>query len=306
MIQNSSLSLDARAGDSSDSCLEPVGDGRMWVGRGFQSRLREAGLAAFEDVMESASGHCLRELKVRENWFLPASEAAHNARGMYLKKHRKRTWLSRLRAWLGIGPGETPARLEVKNVEWLSAQGILVMRVVAYGEKLHADGLLESFLLTEELQGYENLEEFLLRRFARVDRDLMRLIRDVAEVARRFHKAGYNHRDFYSCHFFVKETGPGEFDIRMIDLQRVQRRRWFRLRWVVKDLAQLAFSAPRDIIGCKHRLAFMHHYLGVRKLGAADRRLLRLVMLKQRLMHWRLRNKIKQANHENRLGDRTI
>ena len=71
----------------------------------------------------------------------------------------------------------------------------------------------------------------------------------MAEIARRFHAAGYNHRDFYTCHFLVKEPAPGQFDVRLIDLQRVQRRRWFRRRWIVKDLAQLAYSAPRDRIG---------------------------------------------------------
>jgi heptose I phosphotransferase len=294
MVHNAQ-SFDAlKESHSSDDDRAPVGNGRMWVDRGFQSRLREAGMSAFEDVMGAKDGHCLRELKTRENWFLPAGDDDRNAAGLYLKKHRERTWLNRLRAKLGIGPGETPARVEVKNVEWLGQQGILAMRVVAYGEKLHANGLLESFLLTEELQDYVNLDEFLRRRFSpsayksQSRRDLFRLIRRVAEVARRFHDAGYNHRDFYCCHFFVKETRSGDFDIRVIDLQRVQRRRWFRWRWVVKDLAQLAYSAPQDIIGRKHRAAFARHYFGARKLRAADRLLMLLVSLKQRIMQWRL------------------
>ena len=74
----------------------------------------------------------------------------------------------------------------------------------------------------------------------------------------------------------------------MIDLQRVQRRRRFRRRWLVKDLAQLAWSVPRDRIRCTHRMAFMRHYLGVRKLRAADKRLIRAVLMKQHLMQRRL------------------
>jgi len=296
MIHSTPQPTERIAADRAATKLEPVGDGKMWVDRRFRSQLRRAGLGAFEDVMSHSEGRCLRELKARENWYLPAREPPQTARGMYLKKHRVRTWLSRLRAWLGIGPGETPARVEANNVQWLSAEGILVMRVVAFGEKLHADGLLESFLLTEELQGYRDLRDFLGRRFAPApaqctagrDRELDRLIRRVAEVARRFHSAGYNHRDLYCCHFFVKEPAPGEFDIRLIDLQRVQCRRWFRRRWLVKDLAQLAWSAPRDRIKCTHRLAFMRHYLGVRKLRPADKRLIREVLLKQQLMQWRL------------------
>jgi heptose I phosphotransferase len=276
--------------------LEPAGDGKMWIDGRFRPQLRRARLTVFEEVMDSNGGRCLRELKVRENWYLPAPEPHPSARGLYLKKHYVRTWLSRLRAALGIGPGETPARVEADNVRCLTAEGIDVMRVVAFGEKLHADGLCESFLLTEELAGYADLHAFLLRRFpsggprrgTTAARDLDRLIRGVADVARRFHNAGYNHRDFYSCHFLVKETSPGEFDIRLIDLQRVQHRRRFRRRWLVKDLAQLAWSAPRDRVTCRQRIAFMRHYLGVRKLGPAEKRLIRAVLFKQRLMQWRL------------------
>ena len=74
---------------------------------------------------------------------------------------------------------------------------------MAYGERLRADGMVESFLLTEELAGYVELQEFLRNRFPRGrrrggrDADLRRIIRHVAEIARRFHAAGYNHRDFY-------------------------------------------------------------------------------------------------------------
>ena len=86
----------------------------------------------------------------------------------------------------------------------------------------------------------------------------------MARIARLLHGAGYNHRDFYCCHFLIKELSPGEFDIRLIDLQRAERRRWFRRRWIVKDLVQLAYSPPRDRIGCKQQIALLHHYLGVR------------------------------------------
>jgi len=279
-----------------DTELQPADDGKMWWHPHFQERLRRAGLGSFEQVMHCAEGRCIRRLKHRENWYLPASENNHDEPGLYLKKHRVRSWLNRLRAWIGLGPGETPARREVRYVRMLKADGIEVMSVAAYGEELRPDGRLDAFLLTEELQGYEDLARFLRRRFPPLpdritpgrDKDLLRLIQRVAEVARRFHQAGYNHRDFYCCHFFVREPSPGQFDIRLIDLQRVQRRRWRRRRWLIKDLAQLAWSAPRDRIGLTHRLAFLRHYLGHRRLSRADKRLLRAVFARQQIMERRL------------------
>ena len=109
---------------------------------------------------------------------------------------------------------------------------------------------------------------------------LHRLIVQVADIARRFHAAGFNHRDFYCCHFLVKETSPGRFDVRLIDLQRVQRRRWFRRRWIVKDLAQLASMSPDEHVGCREKVLFLRTYLGVKKLRPQDKRLVRAVLRK--------------------------
>ncbi len=79
-------------------------------------------------------------------------------------------------------------------------------------------------------------------------------------------------------------------EIRLIDLQRVERRRWFRRRWIVKDLAQLAWSAPQSCIKNTRKMAFMLAYLGVKKLRPADKRLIRAVLAKQRRMERRLGN----------------
>jgi hypothetical protein len=105
---------------------------------------------------------------------------------------------------------------------------------------------------------------------------------------RRFHAAGYNHRDLYCCHLFVREAAPGRFAMRMIDLQRVQHRRWLRRRWIVKDLAQLAWSVPRDRIQCTQKLAFIRRYLGVAKLRPCDKRLIREVLAKLQFMERKL------------------
>jgi len=286
----------ADVADPARAGLKPAGDGAMWLDGRFGPPLERAGLGSFEAVMASAGGRCLRALSDRENWRLELDEGHPKPRGVYLKKHHVRTLGSRLRAVLGGGPGPTPGRVEAENVRRLDAEGIDVMRLVAYGEKLHEDGLQESFVLTEELAGYLPLDDFIRGRFAPRrqdragprDRDLHRLICQVADMVRRFHAAGFNHRDLYCCHFFVREPEPGRFEIRLIDLQRVQCRRWFRRRWLVKDLAQLAWSAPWDRIGCAQRLAFLRRYLGVPRLTTRHRRLIRRVLAKQQSMLRRL------------------
>jgi heptose I phosphotransferase len=286
----------AKTADPAGTGLEPAGDGKMWWDDRFRLGLCRAGLSGFEAVMASLAGECLRALEDRENWHLELTDAAEQPYGVYLKKHHVRNWRSRLRAKLGAGPGETAGRIEAQNAESLAAEGIGVMNLVAYGEKLHRDGLTESFVLTEELEDYTELGQFLHRRFPPCrsqegsprDHDLDRLIRQLALTVRRFHAAGYNHRDLYCCHFFIREPERGRFEIRLIDLQRVQYRRRFRRRWLVKDLAQLAWSAPRIALKCTHKMAFMRHYFGVRKLRPRDKRLIREVLSKQQVMERRL------------------
>ena len=66
---------------------------------------------------------------------------------------------------LGAASPPSPGRVEAENALALQSLGIDVMPLMAYGEKLHADGRLESFLLSEELEGYCELQDFIQRRF---------------------------------------------------------------------------------------------------------------------------------------------
>ena len=285
----------------------------MWIAEHYRETLENGGLAEFDAVMNTTAGRCLRVLPDRENWYLqgklvpvqatltpcpsPGYGRGESFLGMYLKKHRDCTWATRIAAALGAASPPSPGQVEAENAMALQSLGIDVMPLMAYGEKLHADGRLESFLLTEELTGYCELQEFIQRRFllrsdeSPLPADLRRLVIQVADIARRFHAAGFNHRDFYCCHFLVKETSPGRFDVRLIDLQRVQQRQWFRRRWIVKDLAQLASMSPDDQVGCRAKILFLRTYLGVRKLRPQDKRFVRDILWKLSLIRRHARHK---------------
>ncbi len=281
----------AHTPDPAGTGLVSVGDGCMWIDERFREQLDAGGMNRFQRVMETVDGDCMRSLKDRENWRLRL-----DGQTVYLKKHHVRTWASRLRAKLHLGPGETAARTEARNVRHLARDGVEAMTLMAFGERLGADGLLQSFLLTEELRGYVQLDHFIAARFPRRElyrtmpqqpeaaRDMKALIIEVARVARRFHESGYNHRDLYCCHFFIKESERGRFLVRLIDLQRVQHRRRLRRRWIVKDLSQFVYSAPREWVKCTHKMAFVRAYLGVGKLRPRDKRLIRAVLAKQQLL----------------------
>ncbi|MBI2824922.1 MAG: hypothetical protein HYX69_09580 [Planctomycetia bacterium] len=263
--------------------------GWMWVDDAHRATLARAGLDGFSAMLRTTNGRLLRALSDRENWRLDLAGPNGAPQGAYLKKHHVRRFGYWLRAKLGLGAPDSPGRTEAENIGWLSRVGIPCLKLMAFGERLHEDGLLESFVLTEELAGYTQLDDFLRQRFAELNTPARtgcraagfdRLTTRVADVAGRFHRLGYNHRDLYCCHFFIRERAGGDFEVRLIDLQRVQHRLRRRRRWIVKDLAQLAYSAPRQCVSRARRLAFMKAYLGVSKLSPADKRLIRGVLRK--------------------------
>lgn len=269
--------------------LEALDSARMWVDRRFRSALESAGLLSFSQVMQTTRGRLIRALDDRENWRLELHDAHGAPRGAYLKKHHVRTPFSVVRAKLGAGPGHTAGRAEARNVTRLARGGVGNMQLVAFGEKLHRDGRLESFVLTEELAQYEQLDYFVKDHFPPLSRgprcgELTQLVDQVAELVSRFHRLGYNHRDLYCCHLFVRREPVGAFQVNLIDLQRVEYRRWLRGRWIVKDLAQLAYSAPRAQISRTMKLRFFKRYLGAVALTAEHKRLIRRVLAKQRRM----------------------
>jgi heptose I phosphotransferase len=269
----------------------------------FAALLARHGLTGCDSLVETETGTALRRLPTRENWRLDLEDGSGRVTTLYLKKHRVGTLSTRLRALLGLPAPKTPARVEAERTEQLAALGVPTMTVAAYAERLRPDGTLVAAFLTEELAGFEQLDLFLPRRFTRRDDpSLRRLIDAVAEVAGRFHRLGFNHRDFYTCHFFVKEDEGREtrdespektlssldprlstrFEVHLIDLQRVQR--WsvaLRRRWIVKDLAQLAYSCPPRLLGPAERMRFFKRYLGIARLDAATKRLARAVLRRE-------------------------
>jgi heptose I phosphotransferase len=254
---------------------------RFTVHADFASLLQRHGLIDCNSLCDSEIGTPLRRLRHRENWRLDLAENA-GTRTLFLKKHRIRTLGTWLRARLGIAAPSSAARVEAETTACLAELGVPTMTVVAYGEQLRRDGTLVAAFLSDELKGFEQLDLFLPRRFSSSDdRDLRSLLLKVAEVAGRFHRLGFNHRDLYTCHFFIREDRRGEFAVHLIDLQRVQH--WPKLlrdRWYVKDLAQLAYSTHPGLVRATDRLRFLLRYRRTDRLDRAGKRFARAVLRK--------------------------
>jgi heptose I phosphotransferase len=167
-----------------------------------------------------------------------------------------------------------PPVLTAQN-EWLAIQeltklGIDTMTIVGYGIRGISPATKQSFLITEELQRTESLEDF-CRDWPNQPPDpelKWALIKKIAHNSRIMHANGINHRDYYLCHFLLDiSRGKDNLDstqlvFYLIDLHRVQLRGKVPQRWKVKDLASLYFSAMEIGLTQRDKYRFIREYTG--------------------------------------------
>lgn len=218
-----------------------------------------AGQDAFA-AAEALQGEVLRALEGRRTL---RTEIV--GRGYYLKIHRGVGWAEILKNLLS-------ARLPVLGAgnEWcalrrLTALGVDTMRPVAFGARGANPACRHSFILTEELAPTISLEDYCRdwRTVPPAPTLKRALIRRVAEMARRMHRGGVNHRDFYLCHFLLHLPIDARTPrLSLIDLHRAQVRRHTPRRWRDKDLAALYFSALDIGLTQRDRLRFLCTYFG--------------------------------------------
>lgn len=173
-------------------------------------------------------------------------------RRYFIKIHRACGWREIFKDLFQLRPPIVSARNEREAIERLQKLGVSTLKIAGKGLRGKNPARRESFLVTEAMGGMINLEKFpqsfnvsgrqkiLLKRA---------LLKKIAFIARVMHENGINHRDFYLCHFLVKDRDwknwkpADELDLVLIDLHRAQIRAHVPERWLVKDLGGLLFSA---------------------------------------------------------------
>lgn len=185
-------------------------------------------------------------------WTLTAADGRRLV--VYLKRHyelpRRHGLLTKLfprTAW-------SPGMQEFEHLKWTKEQGLPVPRVWAAGELRGPGAKLQSFLALEELAGMLPLHEAVPLAFERLPAEAFAawkrgLIGEMARLTRELHRRRRFHNDLYLCHFYVAEadtaSSPAAWLNRvvMIDFHRLQRRRIGWTWGIIKDLAQLRYSA---------------------------------------------------------------
>jgi len=295
---------------------------RMVVVERFLGVLKELALDTVEGVMAYRGGQSFRQVPDRLTVRIPFTRSDGGKSAIYLKRHLRvdaGAWLEGLVFWR---KPLTRAEAEYRNIFGLIEHGIATPQPVARGEDHRWSIRQGSFLMTEEIPGGRPADDFLKEHFAADGSDFRKkrlLVGQIARLARRFHGAGFYHRDFYLCHFFVRqwpdtmptqawpchpegqsdeagvpcprlrghadaESEPSPFILHLIDLQRVRHCRGRKVgrRWIVKDLAALAYSAPAGVITRTDKVRFLREYFADDKLDVTVRDLIRSIVRKAR------------------------
>jgi len=225
---------------------------RLWAGRD-----------PFEAV-EALRGEVFRELEARRTL-----RFEREGRAYFAKIHRGVGWFEIVE---NLVRGRIPvlgAANEFTAIRRLQALGVDTMRPVAFGQRGANPATRRSFIVTEALAPTVALDEH-CRRW-REDPPAPRwrraVIARVAEMTRRMHAGGMNHRDCYLVHFLLHldpAPTPEAFRISLIDLHRAQLRAATPRRWRDKDLAALYFASLEAGLTDRDRLRFLRAYFGRR------------------------------------------
>jgi heptose I phosphotransferase len=255
-----------------------IAHNNLLINRAFIDFLKEINLSDFESLMNFDSGYVLKKKRFRSIVIVEQKNKT-----FYLKRHFL-PWKERVKSIIPWFKKED-ARNEWNNLLLLNRLGFNTITPVAFGEKKRLGLTYLSLTLTENIYDAEKLETYLPKHFApplnsnKISEKRF-LIRKIAALARDFHDKGLNHQDFYLGHLFIK---PSDQTIFIVDLQRVHRRESIRSHDLIKDLAQIAYSAQSlNIFPGTDFMRFACVYFKRSKLNRDDKKLIRKIIAKEK------------------------
>lgn len=190
---------------------------------------------------------------------------------VYLKRQQNHVRLS-LRHPI---KGEATLNREFSLIRRLESHSVQTLKPMLFWV-CHRASELRAVLMTEELKGYQPLDELMKNGtvHAMPLRQKRQLLAAIADLVRRMHGAGIEHRSLYAKHLFIKSDCNG-YGVTIIDLEksRVSLIPFLRM---VSDLVSLNYRT--GMWSRTDRLFFYRHYLGGGKLNAWDKFCLRYII----------------------------
>ncbi|MCA9444496.1 MAG: hypothetical protein KC964_27160 [Candidatus Omnitrophica bacterium] len=171
----------------------------------YEEFFRSLGLLNYDSFLTFERGEEVSEVRDRIVFrFRPEAEGD----AFFLKIYRQPGANRPLSQCLQIQRPMTLAKLEAWNLQWLEERGFIAPKVLAWGGRMNGWSEVNSFLVTEEMVGFEPFDEWLVRskselpgkEFQRIKRVM---IDRCAEALADLHGQGFHHPFPYLRHFFV-------------------------------------------------------------------------------------------------------
>lgn len=232
-------------------------------GPAWDQALEQAGIQQFDDWWQLELEPVEEPNIDRGGWSRVETLSLPGQRARYFVKrqlnHCSRTLRHPLR-------GEPTLCREFANLQILAEADIGAPEVVYFATRSDAEGQA-AILVTRELLDSCSLEDFEPRIIAMSFQRRRQLLRDLAALVSGLHKRGYQHRNLYPKHVFVREGGDG-FTLHLIDLETM-RRHWGLRRYWLRDIEVL--HRRSHYWRNTERIAFLLDYLGEKRLTSQAR-----------------------------------
>lgn len=213
--------------------------------------------AGFDQIM-ALEGEVYRALEGRRTQRIVLGGYSY-----FIKQHEGVGWKEIFKNLLQLRVPIVSAKNECEAIKRLEKLHVRVPEVVGYGCRGRNPASRQSFIMTRELTDKISLEE-LGKQWEQCSPQFvakLKLIKEVARIARILHTNGMNHRDFYICHFLLDLSTHADHPmLTLIDLHRAGLRKKVPQRWIIKDLAGLYFSSKNIQLTQKDLLRFTKEY----------------------------------------------
>ena len=236
---------------------------KIFVNPEMPEQIEQLGNLTFEQIMSLQGEELITKKKVRTVVTIKI-----NNETWFLKRHFKTPLKDSIKETIRYGKPISNAKLEWLAIQTLTAIGIPNFKAIAMGEKFKNKFFeKQSFIITQELKNGRSLEKILEQSPQISFKNKIRLINKIGALARKLHKAGLVHKDFYLGHIYVVGELEGEYQLHLIDLQRVKFGAKLYNRWSVKDISALLFSSNAiDYITTTDKMRFLFAYLNIKTL----------------------------------------
>lgn len=216
----------------------------------------------FDHVMR-LQGEAIRAKEGRHTYRIQLGDGSY-----FIKIHHGIGWREIVKEFLSLRLPIVSALNEKQAIDFLHARNITTVTLAGYGQRGSNPARTQSFIITDALQDSVTLKDVTEQWPAQPPafNQKQLLLQSVAAIARAMHAAGMNHRDFYLCHFRMLTaddyTACKAPPLYLMDLHRAQLRSAVPLRWRIKDIAALYFSASDIGLTARDFYRFMRLYRG--------------------------------------------